>query len=255
MASLLMLALNPGCIVVVNNSCVDGVRNGSETDVDCGGVCPACLNGERCISGSDCLANVCTAGICGGGGGPTCNDGIRNGNETGVDCGGSCPLACVNHPMGSGGPFPSGATTTYVVAAGQGVQLPANTAGYAITSGGGGSYRIVWDANGSASQEFWGSIFTTGTFTSAGPCAATVCGLESNDFVSQAYAVTGGQRIDFDGFASANADGIDFVTSTEPVYFDLLIDGSRSASNVFFISNATGQLATAGTVPFGLTTQ
>ena len=25
---------------------------------------------------------------------PTCSDGIQNGNETGVDCGGSCPLAC-----------------------------------------------------------------------------------------------------------------------------------------------------------------
>ena len=32
----------------------------------------------------------------GGGGGPTCTDGIQNGQETGIDCGGpdcpSCPL-------------------------------------------------------------------------------------------------------------------------------------------------------------------
>lgn len=30
---------------------------------------------------------------------PTCTDGIKNGNETGVDCGGSCPVLC---PAGQG---------------------------------------------------------------------------------------------------------------------------------------------------------
>jgi hypothetical protein len=32
-----------------------------------------------------------SAGCGGGGGGPTCSDGIQNGTETGVDCGGTCP--------------------------------------------------------------------------------------------------------------------------------------------------------------------
>ena len=49
-------------------SCDDGIQNGDETGVDCGGSCP----------------NAC----------PTCDDGIQNGDETGVDCGGSCPNAC-----------------------------------------------------------------------------------------------------------------------------------------------------------------
>lgn len=38
----------------------------------------------------------------GGGGGsslPSCTDGRQNGNETGVDCGGTCPLACVVFPV------------------------------------------------------------------------------------------------------------------------------------------------------------
>ncbi len=71
-------------------TCNDGIRNGNETGVDCGGNCPACptcndgiRNGSE--TGIDCGGN-CPA--C-----PTCNDGIRNGNETGVDCGGNCP-AC-----------------------------------------------------------------------------------------------------------------------------------------------------------------
>lgn len=32
---------------------------------------------------------------------PTCSDGIQNGTETGVDCGGSCG-ACVVPPVGGG---------------------------------------------------------------------------------------------------------------------------------------------------------
>lgn len=46
-----------------STSCFDGIKNGDETSVDCGGSCPEC---------------------------PTCDDGIKNGDETGIDCGGSC---------------------------------------------------------------------------------------------------------------------------------------------------------------------
>ncbi len=49
-----------------NPSCNDGIQNGDETGIDCGGSCQPCQTT------------------------PTCNDGIQNGNETGVDCGGSC---------------------------------------------------------------------------------------------------------------------------------------------------------------------
>ncbi len=48
-------------------NCTDGVQNGLETGVDCGGACP----------------NACQ----------TCSDGIQNQGETGVDCGGPC-AAC-----------------------------------------------------------------------------------------------------------------------------------------------------------------
>ena len=49
-------------------SCTDGIQNGDETGVDCGGPdCPAC---------------------------PTCEDGVQNGDETGVDCGGSDCAPC-----------------------------------------------------------------------------------------------------------------------------------------------------------------
>ncbi|MCZ2102567.1 MAG: M12 family metallo-peptidase, partial [Chitinophagales bacterium] len=54
------------CISSQTATCNDGIKNGKETGIDCGGPdCPAC---------------------------PTCNDGIKNGKETGIDCGGpDCP--------------------------------------------------------------------------------------------------------------------------------------------------------------------
>jgi Ca2+-binding RTX toxin-like protein len=48
------------------NSCVDGVQNGNETDVDCGAVCGACANGDSCLVGSDCQSGLCSGGLCQG---------------------------------------------------------------------------------------------------------------------------------------------------------------------------------------------
>ncbi len=64
-------------------TCTDGVQNGNETGVDCGGDC------DPCDTPPD----------------PTCDDGIQNGNETGVDCGGDC-APCDNG--GGGCDTPSG---------------------------------------------------------------------------------------------------------------------------------------------------
>jgi len=45
--------------------CCDGVQNGEETDIDCGGtVCNACGTGSACNADSDCLSGTCTAGQC-----------------------------------------------------------------------------------------------------------------------------------------------------------------------------------------------
>ncbi len=77
--------------IIGTSSCTDGIQNGNETGVDCGGSdCPAC---PTCTDG---MQNGDETGVdCGGSCIPcsTCTDGVQNGNETGVDCGGSdCPV-------------------------------------------------------------------------------------------------------------------------------------------------------------------
>ncbi|MBX3204529.1 MAG: DUF1554 domain-containing protein [Labilithrix sp.] len=45
--------------------CSDGVANGNETDVDCGGSCAPCARGKLCGGSSDCVAGTgCERGVC-----------------------------------------------------------------------------------------------------------------------------------------------------------------------------------------------
>ncbi|HEY8077686.1 MAG TPA: hypothetical protein VIF62_26350 [Labilithrix sp.] len=73
-------------------SVADGVKNGDETDVDCGGMhAPACVDNKMCLVADDCTSGVCTSGVCQA---PNDHDGVKNGDETGVDCGGSATNKC-----------------------------------------------------------------------------------------------------------------------------------------------------------------
>lgn len=44
--------------------CDDGIRNGIETDVDCGGSCDTCQNGKQCQRWEDCTSGFCKHGTC-----------------------------------------------------------------------------------------------------------------------------------------------------------------------------------------------
>lgn len=54
--------------------CDDRVRNGEESDVDCGGSgsCTRCPLGRRCSAGSDCASGECYGGVCGDLDGSSC---------------------------------------------------------------------------------------------------------------------------------------------------------------------------------------
>lgn len=101
-------AVGRGCLVdadCTDGACQAGVcriascRNlakdaATETDVDCGGLdCGPCDNGLTCALPADCLSGQCT-------GAPlscsqsSCKNGVTDGDETDVDCGGSCAAKC-----------------------------------------------------------------------------------------------------------------------------------------------------------------
>jgi hypothetical protein len=44
--------------------CANGVRDGSESDIDCGGTCVDCVSGAACNAASDCLSGLCEANVC-----------------------------------------------------------------------------------------------------------------------------------------------------------------------------------------------
>jgi hypothetical protein len=94
---------NTGATPPVCISCKDGVKDGSETDVDCGGTCTTlCGLGQKCLSGADCTSMECPAGKC-----TDCHNNMQDVGETGVDCGGSC-LACNGDVCTSGAGCKSG---------------------------------------------------------------------------------------------------------------------------------------------------
>lgn len=54
------------CGTVRNNegACDDHVKNGAETDVDCGGACGTCGSGFACATEADCVSGNCVDGVC-----------------------------------------------------------------------------------------------------------------------------------------------------------------------------------------------
>ena len=87
--------------------CQNGVLDPGEADVDCGGTRSAvpnggpCADGLHCFMSTDCRSGVCAAGTCASPScqnSPSCQDGVRNGLEFDVDCGGaSCSGDCTSH--------------------------------------------------------------------------------------------------------------------------------------------------------------
>ena len=77
--------------VCVAATCSDFVLNGDETDVDCGGAtCGKCAALDKCKANSDCASDVCTDGSKRCALAASCTDGVKNGDETCIDGGGSC---------------------------------------------------------------------------------------------------------------------------------------------------------------------
>ena len=72
-------------------SCTNGVKDGDESGVDCGGAsgCAPCGGGAACLVASDCASNMCVDGLC-----VSFTNDVEDGHETCVDGGGPAPDVC-----------------------------------------------------------------------------------------------------------------------------------------------------------------
>jgi hypothetical protein len=100
-------------------SCFDGIHNGLESDLDCGspmclpregalngimfdgaeaaaprdslaGASGLCNDGATCKSNANCVSGLCIHFLC-----VSCDNNVRDGDETGIDCGGpTCARRC-----------------------------------------------------------------------------------------------------------------------------------------------------------------
>lgn len=84
----------------VKSACEDGIQNHGETGVDCGGPCPPCADSGSTVPATTSSLPAPTSTLPVASTMPSetpptasCEDGIQNQGETGVDCGGPCP-AC-----------------------------------------------------------------------------------------------------------------------------------------------------------------
>ncbi len=79
-------------------TCFDGIQNGRETDVDCGGPCEPCGVGRACNVNEDCVTDYCVNNVCRRltcqNKSIFCNDNMKTCGEAGVDCGGPCDKKC-----------------------------------------------------------------------------------------------------------------------------------------------------------------
>lgn len=80
-----------------SGSCTDSVRNGPESDIDCGGgICTGCATQKKCSVNSDCSSNICFSknSIQQCVNNASCTNSIKDGMETDVDCGGASCIQC-----------------------------------------------------------------------------------------------------------------------------------------------------------------
>jgi hypothetical protein len=169
--------------------------------------------------------------------------------------------ACSVHVSDDAGSPPPVVTSSgmpiYQIATGASVTMqPGNETGFGITAGGGGNWRLVWTGDSAVSgyaRELTGSISTAGRFTDLAPgCADGSCPLERNDTVGGVESTASGETVRFDAFATTGLDGVDFSVDSEPVTFDLFVDGVHQPQLVLF-PTGRGDSSVAS-VPFSLQT-
>lgn len=114
-------------------SCSNTIKDGKETDVDCGGTeCAKCIDGKKCVTKTDCAGGSCENNVCVT---PDCKDNVTNGAESDFDCGGNICAKCTTGKKCNGnGDCLSGACINQACACPFGMEV--------VTKASGGAYCI-----------------------------------------------------------------------------------------------------------------
>ncbi len=78
--------------------CQNGIKDGDETDVDCGGSCGVCPEKKGCSAGSDCASGSCRAGACD----PSCSE-ANGGCDSHASCANTPTARTCTCPTGYAG--------------------------------------------------------------------------------------------------------------------------------------------------------
>lgn len=147
--------------------------------------------------------------------------------------------------VSGGGPAPGAPAQqvpTVRVLPGASASIPDGDLGFVITADGQGGYRLAWtDTYGSAAR-FAATITTDGTFDASQ--VAPIGGAAINQVDAQTLEVG--------STPYSGVDGVDLVSSTDPIYLDLTVDGARTGFGIYY-TNLTGLQTTAAYNPLAAT--
>jgi len=133
----------------------------------------------------------------------------------------------------------------YRVEANASAELPAGDLGFVITANGQGGYRVTWSDTYGSAAAFTGYITTDGYFDPTqvrGYSGAEDIQLSADD-----------STITFGSTPGSYVDGVDLVSSTDPIYLDLRVDGAQTGFGIYFTGAESGAQLAADYNPVAFT--
>jgi hypothetical protein len=94
-------------------TCFDGEKGPDETDIDCGGGCAPCQDYKQCQNDFDCASGTCSGVYSTCSRRKTCFDGLQDGNESDIDCGGGCAPCTAFKKCNNGNDCASGSCSVF----------------------------------------------------------------------------------------------------------------------------------------------
>jgi hypothetical protein len=131
----------------------------------------------------------------------------------------------------------------YHVAAGASAAIPDGDLGYIVTANGQGGYRVSWTDTWNSAARFSGAISTDGYFLQY----SQLSGYENVSTSAD------GRTLYFDSVPGSVLDGLDVVSSTDPIYVDASVDGSRSGFGIYFTGADSGRSLSSAYDPVSFT--